>query len=555
MSCRTLVFFWIGSGLIGIWIIGIGPHQAHGLKIKATEVLDTLPAVTWVITRDGRRVAFDADRIRQTLFDACAALGPADAFLAQELTEAVLHFGAAEWRQTTPSTRDIAEVVSKVVRELGHPRLARLLENENASSASPRIASPLEAFSYVRGTPVEITKREFLKNYCLRTIYTHDLAQAFSEGWLILGNLDAPAQAAWGVVEGFPGTLDADDWDAWESACRQIHGHLILDGLEWVEPRPGGSDPLTMALHAARLMDRELVVHANTPTPPPWLGGLPASPLFPDHATVRQRSPGEILDFLKTNRILKSTPMIDWHVNAENIHAEMLEAPIEYLVQGGGVRFTLDRQRAPISLGEGVDRAHPLALVSVGLDLPRFFSLPTIEFQIERFLEKIPALARMAVSVGLQKRKYLRTAGDSRLTKGFRLERARLVIVPIGLDALVRQILGETCVASPRSQDLALRILKSLHEAATLMASKSGLGVAFDRSPDFPEAGLSCPDARFSLEHQLEAVAPWHAQLGGATCVLALAGHSAVSSTEIADTVRMAGKKSTVSRLEFRLLR
>src|SRR5947209_12433121 len=82
-----------------------------------------LPA--WVRQRDGRLAPFEADRISQALFAATETLGQPDAFLARELTDGILHFLSAEVGGGVPSTRQIAEIVVKVVRELGHPRLAQ----------------------------------------------------------------------------------------------------------------------------------------------------------------------------------------------------------------------------------------------------------------------------------------------------------------------------------------------------------------------------------------------------------------------------------------------
>src|SRR5947209_10927711 len=77
----------------------------------------------WVSKRDGRLVPFEADKISRALFAAGEGLGRADAFLARELADGVVHFLALE-ADGTPTTEQVAEVVVKVVRELGQPALA-----------------------------------------------------------------------------------------------------------------------------------------------------------------------------------------------------------------------------------------------------------------------------------------------------------------------------------------------------------------------------------------------------------------------------------------------
>src|SRR5260370_41496804 len=88
-----------------------------------------LPA--WVSKRDGRIVPFEADKISQALFAAAESLGKPDAFLARELTEGVLHFlaGGSSGNISTPC--QIAELVIKVVRELGQPAFARAFSEGN----------------------------------------------------------------------------------------------------------------------------------------------------------------------------------------------------------------------------------------------------------------------------------------------------------------------------------------------------------------------------------------------------------------------------------------
>jgi hypothetical protein len=76
--------------------------------------------------RDGLLVAFEADKISQSVYAATEELGQPSAFLARELTDGVLHFLAAEVGADPPTTLQIADLVAKVVRELGHPSLAQV---------------------------------------------------------------------------------------------------------------------------------------------------------------------------------------------------------------------------------------------------------------------------------------------------------------------------------------------------------------------------------------------------------------------------------------------
>src|SRR5260370_13348346 len=79
----------------------------------------------WVHKRDGRLVPFESDRISRALFAAGESLGQPNVFMARELTDSILHFLRAEASGATPTTAQIAELVVKVVRELGQPGLAK----------------------------------------------------------------------------------------------------------------------------------------------------------------------------------------------------------------------------------------------------------------------------------------------------------------------------------------------------------------------------------------------------------------------------------------------
>ena len=108
-----------------------------------------LPA--WITKRDGRLVPFEPDRISQALFAASEALGRADAFLARELADGVLHFVAEEFAATaTPTTAQIAELVAKVTRELGQPSGAEGPTRHSTKSA-PEMVGAMTASSLLVG--------------------------------------------------------------------------------------------------------------------------------------------------------------------------------------------------------------------------------------------------------------------------------------------------------------------------------------------------------------------------------------------------------------------
>src|SRR5438270_291555 len=96
-----------------------------------SEPTPTPPA--WIYKRDGQLVPFEADKISRSLFAVTEALGRPDAFLARELADGVVHFLAVESDSSVPTTSQVAEVVVKIVRELGHPALAAAFAESSAA--------------------------------------------------------------------------------------------------------------------------------------------------------------------------------------------------------------------------------------------------------------------------------------------------------------------------------------------------------------------------------------------------------------------------------------
>src|SRR5580692_7314213 len=104
----------------------------------------TLPSS--IQTSDGRVVPFEPDRISRSLFAATELMGTPNAFLARELTDSVLHFISLE-ADGPLTTSDLADIVVKVVRELGYPAIARVYEESVLAASRQPSADPPESFA------------------------------------------------------------------------------------------------------------------------------------------------------------------------------------------------------------------------------------------------------------------------------------------------------------------------------------------------------------------------------------------------------------------------
>src|SRR5262249_45382888 len=138
----------------------------------------------------------------------------------------------------------IADLVIKVVRELGQPVLAqsfadgarlRLVKATEEETEEPA-PGPLQAtFHYSPLEPLPTILAGCRRDYALRTVFTRDLAAAQSDGLLTLTGLEAPLELA-GCVLTTPDSLGepARLLDALEQV-REIAGRFVsLDGPEYL---------------------------------------------------------------------------------------------------------------------------------------------------------------------------------------------------------------------------------------------------------------------------------------------------------------------------------
>jgi ATP cone domain len=560
-------------------------------------VVETSPSQArpaWVYKRDGRLVPFDPDKISQALFAATESLGRPDAFLARELADGVLHFLAAGLEGAIPTTAQIGETVVKVVRELGQPPLAQAFAafGRQRPRKSPAefggISGPGKGDVVLRFSPETSPAAVLdscLRSYSLQAVFSRDLAAAHQDGLITLTGLETPLQLAAWVLEPHlgrghsphaPGALVEAIGQA-----RQWTGQtLALDGPEHgLAPDARGPEELARELAAGlRATGLSAVVNLNHAYPPAWAEHLAEGPLFAGH---RQAPPADqlanqadaLLEAVLAAGADPDPVRVDWHLGERDL-APAAAGRLVRLARLGltspGLAFTFDRPRKGVGLAEGVDRRHPAVLLTVGLHLPRLAELPRLRGDAELFLHKLGSLTRLALSAGAQKRNFLRRQdrGQGGLTRGFLLDRARLVVTPVGLEAAVRTLTGE-CLGGPGAGPaLARKVVQRLREvlrlegpAYQLDACLDGVdGFALERdrgtgkagAPLHPSlvAGLTAWDAAAAPRHQLRAAGPLQAADLGTAAVL-LPGDRALPAEEAAELLRYAGRHTEVVRLRF----
>jgi ATP cone domain len=532
---------------------------------------DNIPAPpAWVHKRDGRQEPFDADKISRALFAASESLQRPDAFLARELTDGVVHFLTEEIDDAAPTTNQIAELVIKVVRELGQPALAATFADHGArrvrGERPPATVSPGDevVLRFAADAPLEKVLADCVNSYTLQTVFARDLVAA--QGDELAGCVLGPPVA--NVAE--DGVLAAV-----EKARRFAGGFLVIDSPEYLLAHSAKSEKedtreftaqLALGLRFAEL---RAVVNLNCAAPPTWAGDLAEGPLFagqriapaPEHLV-------SLADGL-TRELLHSTVFgdqgrIDWHLSERDFTPEAVQrltTMAEFALNGAAVRFVFDRPRRPVSLAEGIDRQHPAVLLTVGVHLPRLAEQPGVDGDATRFLKKLGSLARLALSAAVQKREFLRR--QDLFKSGFILDRARLVAAPVGLDAVVATFTGGGLCSGKESLDFGKQIVQTLRDVLRQDGGVSRLATCLDGPDDFhfgdrtptseTVAGLTPWDETAAPKQQLKAAGALHMTAEGGAAALIFPDEVRPTAETIVDALRSAWKQSDVNRV--RLLR
>jgi len=242
------------------------------------------------------------------------------------------------------------------------------------------------------------------------------------------------------------------------------------------------------------------------------------------------------------------------------------------------VTFVFDRPRRSTVLGRGLDRLHGFLLMSVRLHLPRLIEHTGTTADPELFLRKLASLARLAVSAAVQKRQFLRKHAGAQLGREFLLERARLVVVPVGLETAVRTLTGQSLCAGSAGMELARQIVASLAANLRSESPRAGIESCVDaaggcadelasftlaenaRTPDMPGlheiAGVSPWDAEAPPRVQLKAAGLLHEAAGagnaGVGCAAVLVSRDAPpTAADALDLLHYAWKQTDVARLRF----
>src|SRR5262249_17875279 len=149
----------------------------------------------------------------------------------------------------------------------------------------------------------------------------------------------------------------------------------------------------------------------------------------------------------------------------------------------------------------------------------------------------------------VQKRDFLRRHRPA-LGRGFLLERARLVVTPEGLGAVVRALAGRDPGLGGPALEFARRVLQRLRDVLQQdgLACRIATSLAPARGVAPDEGGAETPA---TVKQQLRAAGALHAIAEGGTAAIILPGERPPSAEQVADWLRWTWQQTDVSRVRF----
>jgi hypothetical protein len=195
--------------------------------------------------------------------------------------------------------------------------------------------------------------------------------------------------------------------------------------------------------------------------------------------------------------------------------------------------------------------------MAVGLHLPRLVEQSGKRPTAEQFLRKLGSLARLALSAAAQKRDFVKkhTPAEAEVRRGFLLDRARTVIVPVGLEPVVQRLAGASLWDSSSALGLAKEILANIRAGVEQDSASYALVASLD---DWPIGGRH--DLAFAISPAYASVNPrdglkpagiLHTAAGGGTAACYLPPGQQPARELLVEHLQYAWRETRVRRLQF----
>jgi len=368
-----------------------------------------------------------------------------------------------------------------------------------------------------------------------------------------------------------------------EESRGTIGQFMAVDGPEFTDlasPRMWATKWVRDLFLGLRATGLDAVINLNCANPPSWAQSLAKGPLFADSQTSalpdsEDRPADILLDHLVSRR--DRAARIYWHLSERDFfqnNERRLGNVARQILEGAPLTVVFDRPGRPVSLSEGLDRHRSALLITVGLHLPRLVQQPGVQSAPDVFLRKLRSLTRLALTAAIQKRRFL--ARYRRQQPAFLVDRAGLLVVPVGLESVTRHYTTQAIVAGTPGADFASRIVHSLHEVLQEEGPMNTLDATLDSAPTskpalmdswnvlFAEAtsqvpflsadqiaGLTTWNDALSLPEQVKAAGLLQAPIRAGTAWVLSSKNGSGSEEELMRVLRFAWKETSITRIRF----
>lgn len=422
--------------------------------------------------------------------------------------------------------------------------------------------------------------REIFRQYALREVFSPDVAALHEEGLLHLFGTEAPTQ--WGAlaVEAAKLASGAGDFDAWlERLSRQlartadvVEGAIALEGLDGVaallapdRPEPDKLAERVQAMLRPVALRRPLIVNLFGRVTDRAAGEVGEGPLFQARSDeLEDRLAGtfalRLAEGLLADPELSNRVRIDFHpdLSMDDEDLERLLGPwARWARTHANVRIVYDRAGTP--LGEGLFAGTSAGVIEyVGIALPELAARLGPSIDDETLLARIGILCEAAVRAGVQKREFLRIHA-SRAHAGPEPAEPVLVVVPIGLDELVLELIGRPISVDDAATSFAVQILSRIAHRLRREGRPYRLSSRIDGLPWTARAYEWGPRATGNTpgvlgggpKQQLYAGGRLHAAVGAGTTFCRLADEFDPPLDEWVDLLHFAARQTMTCRLAF----
>lgn len=323
----------------------------------------------------------EVEEIAQTIFAKLRTLNRPDPFLARELADGVSHFLTLEDGITSPAA--IRELAVKVVRELGQPEVACLIELDSNESLSR------QDISY-------------------HPVYSSNLIAAQDAGLVTLVDFQTPDKFIGGIVNpprNHDWTKSIADARSWASKF------VAFEAVEQSADAMGAGDCLRTICRGLDETELDGIINLNLAAMDVTTGRTLFDP--------RQPTLWDDADQDPNMRLLESATGFPsarihwrWHLRAADFHPSSharLQTVIALLDKLQRFCFCLDRIPSAVELAPGVSRKTPLVAHETELHLDKFRKFLSPSISAESYMQKLDGLIRLASSAGDCKRRYLRS--------------------------------------------------------------------------------------------------------------------------------------------------